>query len=715
MSVCLIVLIALNADKNIKRMSDNNAELYSAFRISELMKTFRSDLLVLDNKQKGFLITGDPRYLMEYRAKEIAIRVSLKNMEQYFSGRAENVFFSKLQELSNQKLSEAKDLKQGDNLAGYQNQNGDENVSLQTMEEIRAQIDLINESLSRTTKTLIDNSVQFVSASKRSSMLQIALGILIALAALTILLRDVNVRNRLEAELRVAKQKAEDNALLKEQFMANMSHEIRTPMNAIIGFTDLLGKTTLNREQHDYLNAVRTSGSNLLNIINDILDFSKIEAGRLHFEKVSFELPAVISTLKKMFEVRAREKQISFTVRLAENVPAFLFGDPTRLSQILTNLVNNAIKFTARGGVELACELADAQQENVLIRFRVKDTGIGIAPEKLNAVFERFTQANHETTRLYGGSGLGLSIVKSLAEMQGGKVTVKSELEKGSEFIIELPFQLAYESSDSATQVAAPLPPLGNYKVLLAEDNELNQKLAVNYLESFGLEVEVANNGLTVIEKLKEKHFDLVLMDIQMPLLDGYDTAKKLRAEMGSSLPIVAMTAHILQGEKEKCLACGMNDYITKPFREAELYAMVKKHLKHGKAAGTIVKADAASQCDVSLDLADLEVMSRGNAKFLNEMIMLFLEKNPQDTSQLQAAASSGNFGQLRETAHRMKTSVGFMGLKKLLPDLDDIELNAENGNRLAEIREKVKYIETCCAEARLELKKMLQKTHTPT
>ncbi len=688
-SAGLVLFIAFNANNHLANMTRNNSELYSAYRISELMKLFRSNLLVLDNKQKGYVITGDAQFLEEYKLKETQIKTYLESMQKYFSGRQEQKIFFKLKVLTYKKMTRSKDLSQGHNLAGFQG-NAEAGLGYNVMEDIQAVMNEIDHSLNQTTKTLIDHSIDYVNDSKKWSVLEVALGVFVLITALLLLLRDVSTRNKLEAELRNAKQLADDNATLKEQFMANMSHEIRTPMNAILGFTDLIQKTPLNATQAEYVWAIKASGANLLNIINDILDFSKIEAGMLMIEKIPFSLTGLVDSLRIMFAEKARQKNIRFEVALDRNIPGSVFGDPTRLTQILVNLVNNAIKFTETGGVKLNCEVKSIEHDMVQMVFRIKDTGIGIPADKLDHIFERFNQGNKETTRKYGGTGLGLSIVKDLVELQNGEIRVKSKQGFGSEFIVNISYPVSYEqvtAPQAAEQLEFPRISENSLAVLLAEDNDLNQKLAGTYLQDFGFTVDVAENGLVAIDKLKQKHYDLVLMDIQMPLLDGYHTAQKIRQELGLNMPVIAMTAHSMPGEREKCIGFGMNDYISKPFKESELYQVVKMHMKQEIKQTVAAAAEnkntqaLADNAYTMVNFNELKEMARNNLDFMKEMIGLFLEKNPQDLAELEKALASADLNAVRATAHRMKTSVGFMGLKALSEPLAQIEMMAEQAD----------------------------------
>ncbi len=709
-TICLIVFIAVNANRFMKNMSENNSRLYDSYRISELIKSFRSNITAMGNKERSYIVTGDAKFREEYKLKESETKARLQRMERYFVNKPEEGLFRQLKVLTYQKIMQAKNLSH--TMPGIplmpEEEGEAQNAGIQIMDSINSTIDLINQSLGKTTRDLIDNSISYVRSSRNWGLLEVSAGILATLIAMVILFRDINVRNRLEAELRIAKKQAEENAGMKEQFMANMSHEIRTPMNAILGFSGLLQKTRLDSVQAEYLSAIQHSSANLLGIINDILDFSKIEAGMLRLESIPFSPDEVMRSLRIMFEGKAREKGLAFRIVAGRNVPATVFGDPTRLTQILVNLLNNAFKFTDHGSVELVLEVETLKPEQVKLRFRVKDTGVGIPADKQAGVFERFNQGNAETTRKYGGTGLGLSIVKSLVEMQNGTVVFTSRENAGTEFSFTISYAVSQEHAEIPE--AMPADPLKRfekrYRVLLAEDNVLNQKLTMTLLQGFGLDCEMAEDGAEALRKLQQAQFDLVLMDIQMPVLDGYHATQRLRQELGLDIPVIAMTAHSMEGELQKCMSFGMNDYISKPFKEEELYRMIRKYLGNG----TEHEAGSGDTSTVSSpDLSNLYEMAKGDKKFIREMAELFADRNPGDVAELERYIGLADYENISQVAHRMKTSLGFMGLKDLMQPLSGIEQLGRQQQEIEEIRRKFLQVKAGCREAVAGLKALLQ------
>ena len=384
------------------------------------------------------------------------------------------------------------------------------------------------------------------------------------------------------AELKT--QIAEDAVKSKQQFLSNMSHEIRTPMNAIIGFTNVVLKTTLDETQKEYINAIKVSGDALVILINDILDLAKVNAGKMTFEQVSFDLFTSISSMLQLFETKIREKNLELIKKYDNSIPQILIGDPLRLRQIILNLVSNAVKFTEKGNLTIGVRKLKEDSKKVTIEFTVTDTGIGIAKNKLAHIFNSFEQAAIETSSFYGGSGLGLAIVKQLVELQGGTINVNSEIGKGSSFGFVLNFDKINSKKDTKLNlikrntIAEPL--LKNIKILVVEDVQLNQLLIKIILLEFGFEFDIVSNGKLAIENLKKNNYDIILMDLQMPEMNGFDTTAYIRKKMNSKIPIIALTADVTDMDIEKCLTVGMNDYISKPIDEKLLYSKITNYLK---------------------------------------------------------------------------------------------------------------------------------------
>lgn len=540
-----------------------------------------------------------------------------------------------------------------------------------------------------------------------------------------IVARDVTDQKRIETELIEAKVFAElateiaeeaktnaENATViaenavksKQQFLSNMSHEIRTPMNAIIGFTKVILRTDLTAKQKEYLNAIKISGDALIVLINDILDLAKVDAGKMTFEKTPFKMKSSITAMLHLFKTKIQKKNLKLVKEYDSKIPEVLMGDPIRLHQIILNLVSNAIKFTSTGQITVSVTLLHEDSEKVILEFAVIDTGIGISEEKIGTIFENFQQATSGTSRLYGGTGLGLAIVKQLIEPQGGTIRVNSTINQGSTFSFTLAFQKTNADAEVENELVEKHSDMKNIKVLVVEDIELNQLLMKTLLDDFGFEIDIAENGIIAIEKLKEKEYSIVLMDLQMPEMNGFEATKYIRNTMRSTIPIIALTADVTTVDVDKCIALGMNDYITKPVDERVLYKKIVETLKKSKL-NTKEEISTVVETTKCIDLQYLQQKTKSNPALMMEMISLYLAQTPLLISTIKQSLAERNWQLLASSVHKMIPSFSIMGIgsdcETIAKKIQESAITQEN---LGGIQSLVLHLEKVCLQSCIEL-----------
>lgn len=499
-----------------------------------------------------------------------------------------------------------------------------------------------------------------------------------------VIARDITESNKVAKELGISKEfaelalekaemsqiEAENNTKIaqeavksKQQFLSNMSHEIRTPMNAIIGFTKVILKTDLSEKQREYLNAIKTSGDALIVLINDILDLAKVDAGKMSFEKIPFRLSSSISSMLHLFELKIFEKNLQLITEYDKRIPEVLMGDSVRLHQIILNLVSNAVKFTDQGSIKVAVELISENDKNVSVQFMVKDTGIGIADSKKETIFDDFQQASSGTSRIYGGTGLGLAIVKKLIEAQDGNITLESEINKGSSFTFTLVFEKT-TNEPSFEDILELDEDNKNIKVLIVEDILLNQLLMKTLLDDFGFERDIADNGLIAIEKLQSKSYDIILMDLQMPEMNGFEATEYIRNTMNSKIPIIALTADVTTTDLARCTEVGMNDYIAKPVNERILYSKIIGLVKkRSKTKDQEIEYQLTQEKLKYVDLSYLNQRTKSNPQLMMEMISLYLDQTPVLINEMKKNFTEKNWDGLSAAVHKIIPSFSIMGI----------------------------------------------------
>ncbi|MDI5897525.1 PAS domain S-box protein [Flavobacterium yafengii] len=500
---------------------------------------------------------------------------------------------------------------------------------------------------------------------------------------------------------------AENAVKAKQQFLSNMSHEIRTPMNAIIGFTKVVLKTELTTKQKEYLNAIKMSGDALIVLINDILDLAKVDAGKMTFEKRPFKMKSSIAAMLHLFETKIQEKNLKLIKEYDNKIPDVLVGDPIRLHQIILNLVSNAVKFTSKGKIIVSVHLLHEDEDKVIIEFAVTDTGIGIPKEKTGKIFENFQQASSGTSRLYGGTGLGLAIVKQLVEPQGGSIRVRSTVNEGSTFSFTLSFQKTSADAELENEIMELDTEIKNIKVLVVEDIPLNQLLMKTLLDDFGFAREIAENGKIAIEKLKENDYDIILMDLQMPEMNGFEATEYIRNTMKSKIPIIALTADVTTVDLAKCKAVGMNDYIAKPIDERLLYSKIVGILKKPKLAKLTAKLNENIEAKKikCIDLVYLNQRTKSNPKLMMEMISLYLAQTPPLINTIKQSLEEKNWDLLGAAAHKMIPSFSIMGIstnfENIAKKIQEFAIAQEKSEGIEDL---VMQLEEICLQACQEL-----------
>lgn len=680
-AILLIDFLQFNSNRSIDRLINGNENMLNGFEVKANLQRLQTDIAALESKARGTVISDAGISPAHLDAEIKAITASLQRVTTLTADSSVQPLLNRLNQLVTSRIRFHQALLdtfrlQGKVAAERMINNQESKSITDSIKNTCAQIDGLHQSA----------ITSFTLQADRNGRRAKTLGVIIALIAVasvffifTYITYKVRQQQALIERLNVSEKKARDAAAVKENFLANMSHEIRTPLNAVLGFTHLLQRKQLDAESAAYVQTIQHSGENLLHVVNDILDLSKIEAGMLRIEAAPFSLRLVVHSVEAMFQPRLAEKDVLMHVTIDEQLPDLLDGDATRLTQVLVNLAGNAAKFTEKGMIAITVGGKETDHDTVKVVLTVKDTGIGIEEEKLKTIFERFEQAEDSVTRKYGGTGLGLAIVKDLVELQNGSITVKSKPGEGTEFTIELSYHIV-TGNRSATVLPEHkqlLPDeMKQVKLLVAEDNVMNQLLLKYLFDEKKIAYDVAANGNEVIELLKKNSYDLVLMDIQMPEMDGYTTTQEIRNTLQLQLPVIAMTAHAMTGEREKCLEYGMNEYISKPIREELLFDLIKKFVptnNNNPTARNTLTDTTASYTYINLDY--LKEVGMGNRNYEKKITEQFMSLLPDQLLQLQILYKQGKTSEVQQTAHSMKTTIAVMGLNTLLdPLLDKLE-----------------------------------------
>lgn len=533
-----------------------------------------------------------------------------------------------------------------------------------------------------------------------------------------------NLKDELIKAKNIADQKsqiAEDAMKAKQQFLSNMSHEIRTPMNAILGFTKVVLKTALSEKQKEYLTAIKTSGDSLIALINDILDLAKVDSGKMSFEQIPFKMSESIAAITQLFETKIQENNTVLTVAYDPKIPEVLLGDPMRLRQILLNLMSNAVKFTSGGKINVRVRLLKEDKKKTTLEFAITDTGIGIPSAKIATIFENFQQASTGTSKMYGGTGLGLAIAKQLVESQGGSIAVESKIDEGSTFSFIMSFQKTKDgvTENAETESVSKETETKNIKVLAVEDIAINQLLMKTLLNDFGFEYDIASNGKIAIEKLQNNTYDVILMDLQMPEMDGFEATDYIRNKMKLKTPIIALTANVTTVDKEKCEALGMNDYISKPFEENFLYRKIIDLIKNSETVkpndvfenNNLKEADMQEIKTACIDLTYLNKITKSDPKLMKEMISLYLEQTPKILSAMKQSVQNKDWSSLFKATHKLVPSFAIIGINADFENkAKKVQEYANTQQNLDKIPDLVLQINNICMLACEELTEVIQR-----
>ena len=709
----LLIAVQINSARNTKELIKNNNILLHELSSSNHLREIDRDILGVESRIRASIATNDTTHLNGVDQKIDEVENFLDSLSKDNADATEDKLIKRLGKLAmDKKIVKEKLLHRYHSIGDMDDQTSIANPRARKIS---------NEITDITAKIYKSRRLQMADLSKKNAemgnkakMYDISLLALLVLSGSIIgyhIIRQFRRQHLLIKELDVSEKKASVAAQTKENFLANMSHEIRTPLSGILGFTNLLQKRPLDETSKEFISSIQRSGENLMAIINDILDLSKIEAGMMRITPGTFSINGLINSVETLFLERAKEKGLTISSKVDASIPDTLIGDATRLTQILVNLIGNAIKFTHQGKIDIEVFKHSQTEKNITLGFKISDTGIGIDKEKLGEVFERFNQGEDSITRNFGGTGLGLSIVKNLIVLQNGNIEVKSEQGKGTSFIFNIPYEISEEQLNTISTVSS------NYykdktnvplRVLVVDDNAINQSLMKHLLLQWNIDFDIVSNGLEAVEQLINQTYDLVLMDIQMPKMDGYAATQQIREVLKLDIPIIAMTAHALAGEREKCLSRGMNEYISKPIKEEELFKLISTFgLQENQPKE--LNSDKAKADFQYIDLTYMQSISGGDTSFEKTVTQQFLENIPAHLTELESGYENQDFTTVKLRAHDLKSSVAIMGLLPFLEEkLNVLETTTEQNPTSAKSLDEIKtIIKQSLAEAEIFLKSL--------
>ena len=707
----LLIAVQINSARNTKELIQNNNTLLNELHASNHLREIDRDILGVESRIRASIATNDTTHLEGIDQKINAVERFLDSLSKDNANDEEEQLIHRLSVLALDKKRTKESLLN----RFYSLGNMDDHTTIANpgARKVSNEITRITAQIyERRQQHMVELSRRSENMGEKARLYDITILALLIIGGAFVgyhILRQFRRQRILIQDLAIAEQKALIAAQTKENFLANMSHEIRTPLSGILGFTNLLQRRQLDATATEFVASIQQSGENLMSIINDILDLSKIEAGMMRITPGVFSVSGLLNSVETFFKERSKAKGLTITTKIQPSIPDTLTGDATRLTQILFNLIGNAVKFTHQGGIHIEIYNKWQTQHEVELGFKISDTGIGIDKSKLNEVFERFNQGEDSTTRNFGGTGLGLSIVKNLIVLQNGDITVESALGKGTTFSFYIPYGIAEEQPDTIT-TAGVHPIEGNanklLRVLVVDDNTINQSLMRHLLLQWNIDFDIAYNGVEALAQLRKEDYGLVLMDLQMPQMDGYTAAEKIREELKLNIPIIAMTAHALPGEREKCLLSGMNEYISKPIKEEALFKMISGFGLNEENTQEL-KRKESNKVFRYIDLTYMQSVSAGDKAFEQMVTQQFIDQIPADLQQMCSAYRDQEFAMVKLRAHDLKSSVAIMGLLSLLQEKLDLLERSTAQDPITEqiLQEVAQVLQAALSEAELFLK----------
>ncbi len=680
-AVLLIVFLQFNSNRSINKLIQGNENLLGDLAIKTNLQRLQTNIITLESKLRGAVISGSVVYSDHLYEEINSVNESLKKLDILGNDKSIRPLLGDLNRQVNSKVVYNRAVLDTFRIRGKRQAEQMINTQLgkNLTDSIRTVCNQIDALHQVAVIALIHEADANGQRARILGSIMAVIAVMVSLFTFAYVTYELRRQQQLIARLNISEKKANEAAAIKENFLANMSHEIRTPLNAILGFTNLLQTKKFDGQTKEFVQTIQRSGENLMAIVNDVLDLSKIEAGMMRIEATTFSVRALVHSVTTMFKPKAAEKQLRLCASVSEEVPDALEGDATRLTQILVNLIGNAIKFTFSGNIDIQITNKGITGSRISTGITVKDTGIGIAKEQLSKIFERFQQAEDSVTRRYGGTGLGLSIVHELVQLQHGRIEVESAPGTGTTFEIVIPYTIAaaVPARNNMTPQISFKPPPEGIKILVVEDNEINQNLVRHLFTNWNLSFDISSNGKEAIDRLQQHSYNIILMDIQMPEMDGYTAVQVIRQTLRLDTPVIAMTAHAMPGEREKCLSYGMNEYISKPIKQEQLLKLIAQFT--GIPDTTLSEQQNStgrhSHTFRYIDLRYMKEISQGDREYEKTVTAQFLEMVTVHLKDILQYWREGNTAGLQQTAHNMKTSVSIMGLTaQLLPWLDALE-----------------------------------------